>query len=84
MLSRPAGVKDDGTAYSVDYGLVNGGSGGIAYKKATGGQVPSALLQDTRFERFFIRKPHHRSGSVLTFAPGVLDYLMSRTDTLPG
>jgi hypothetical protein len=82
MLIRPAGVKDDGTAYSVDYGLVNGGAAGLAYKKATG-QAPSVLLQESRFNGLFLKKPHHRSGKILAFAPGIREYLTCETKVLP-
>jgi hypothetical protein len=46
---------------------------------------PSALLQDARFSRYFAKpKSTTVKTGILAFAPGVLDYLLGRTNAVPG
>jgi hypothetical protein len=84
MLSRPEGVSGDNTPFSIDYGMVNSSSAADAYKQATKGQLPAALLQGSKCRKYFTKKEHQRSGNILTFAPGVLDYLLGHTNAMPG
>jgi hypothetical protein len=81
MLGRPQGVPCIGTPFSIDYGQVNNSPASAVYKQATG-QSPSELLQDPRYQGYFIKTKTPRT-QILSFAPGVLDYLLGRTDTLP-
>jgi hypothetical protein len=81
MLSRPDGMSGDSRPYSIDYGLVNSCSAAGAYRRATKGQLPAALLQDPKYRRYLIKKEHQ---NILTFGPGVLEYLLGHTNAFPG
>jgi hypothetical protein len=80
MLGRPDGVAGNGIPYSIDNGRVNVGDAAAAYKQATG-QLPSVLVD--KHSNYF-RKRITAQTKIVTFAPGVLDYLLGGTSVLPG
>jgi hypothetical protein len=85
ILGRPDGVPGDNTPFSIDYIFVNGPQAATAYHAATGGQLPSDLLQDPRYWGCFtIKRSPHTSGDIVMFSPHVLDFLLGCTDVPPG
>jgi hypothetical protein len=86
MLATPEGVPGSDTPYSVVWSAVNCATGEKghavrAYKEATG-QLPSELVNS--YGGHFVKTPHVRHGSILTFSPGALSYLLGHTEDLPG
>jgi hypothetical protein len=82
MLGRPHGVPVVGTPFSVDFGMVNNCEAASLYKRETC-QSPAALLQDARYQAYFIRTKTPRT-VILSFTSAVLDYLLGHTDVPPG
>jgi hypothetical protein len=92
LLNSPQGVPGSGIPYSVDFGRVNSSPAAFAYMRRVhqGDSLldekkkPSAILQDPRYSRYFAKaKSTTVNTGILTFAPGVLGYLLGRADAPP-
>jgi hypothetical protein len=85
MLGRPDGVPRDNTPFSISYTSINGLEAASAYYTATGGQLPSELLQDPIFMgHFIVRRSPHTSSDIVMFSAPVLKFLMGGTHVPPG